>query len=208
MTEDAEATARGSVLVASRERRALEAQFRQRRRKLDEALANGVRPWLAKTWARAAMATSALAFPFAWVTGTPADVLFDPSRLPLWAALGTGPILATVATVFAWRGARRERGRSLDEAVRQAVDERAKLRSQGWLGRTLGTGVLMGLGVGLPVGLLMAVGWPASKHPAGSPALGVVQFVGMTMCWTLPMAFLIRWLYLRPMSERTAPPSD
>ena len=179
--------------------------MRQRRRQLDRSLEDGTAPWLAKIWSRTAVAGTGMAFAWAWVTGTAVPTLFDTSRPAFWLTLASGPLLATVATGVAWWGARKERRRSLDDTVRRAEEELARYRGPGWVRRTLRTGALMGLGVGLPVGLLIAFTFPAAEQPAGVPALGVLQFIAMTMCWTLPMAFLIRWLFLRQMTGRTPP---
>jgi hypothetical protein len=57
-------------------------------------------------------------------------------------------------------------------------------------------GALATAGIGLPVGLLMAGVFPASELPGGSPALGLLTFVGATALWTFPAMFVLRWLTL------------
>lgn len=188
------------------ERRDLEARIRRKRRKLEQDLEHGTGPWLAGVWARAAAGGSALGFVTALITGMPPVRLFDPGDKAFWVTVALGPVLGTLTAAHRWWDARRERRRSLDDAVREAEAELSRYRGPGWIRRTLGMGGLMGLGVGVPVGLLIAFGFPPSELPSGSPLLALVGFVGMTMGWTLPMAFLVRWLAVRQVAERTSPP--
>ncbi len=67
----------------------------------------------------------------------------------------------------------------------------------GWPARTALTGLLLTLGIGIPVGLLMAVALPESELLAPNRPLTVLAFTVMTAVWAFPMAFAIRWFTVR-----------
>jgi hypothetical protein len=76
---------------------------------------------------------------------------------------------------------------------RIATDWR-RLTQGAWIARTVGTGVLMGLAIGVPVGALLAWRMPSDEY---SPLSLAATFVGVTMAWTIPAAFLMRGSYVR-----------
>ena len=92
--------------------------------------------------------------------------------------------------------------------AREIEAEWAELVRPRWPLRTLATGLVMGLGIGLLVGPLLAFGLPPDERPAGGPAVIWLSFVGLTLLWTIPMAFLLRWgtlRFYRRLSRRAAP---
>jgi hypothetical protein len=108
------------------------------------------------------------------------------------------PILAAVAMTFthAWflfRGAAAE-----PEVIARRIErEWAKLTSAGWIGRTLLRGLWMGLVIGLSVGAFMAFGPVEIPDLPQQPLVAIASFTGLTLLWTLPMAFLLRWVVKR-----------
>lgn len=83
---------------------------------------------------------------------------------------------------------------SLYEAAKKITSD---ARGPGWVGRVIRRGVLMGFGIGVPVGLLMALISPVAELPTGSRTGAVLSFIAMTMVWTVPFSFGARWLSLR-----------
>lgn len=77
----------------------------------------------------------------------------------------------------------------------------ASARRPGWMRRTVGTGLLMALGVGIPVGLLLAFTTPLADLPPGGRAGAVLLFVGVSALWTIPFSFGARWLSLRSLNK-------
>ncbi len=67
------------------------------------------------------------------------------------------------------------------------------LAGPGWAWRSLKWGALLGLAIGIPVAALLAFVAPARALPAGSRLLGAALFLGLTLLWAIPMAFLLRW---------------
>lgn len=75
-------------------------------------------------------------------------------------------------------------------------------RGPGWIARTIRRGVLVGLGVGVPVGLLIAFTTPSTDLPFGGRVGGVLVFIAITMAWAIPFSFGARWLALRSVGRR------
>jgi hypothetical protein len=83
------------------------------------------------------------------------------------------------------------------EVARKIEHEWMRTTESGWVGRTVLRGIMIGLGVGVPVGLLMAFGEPRSELPNGSRLEMLVVFTLMTFAWAIPAAFVMRWAILR-----------
>ena len=77
--------------------------------------------------------------------------------------------------------------------------------SHGWVRRTLRLGFLMGLGAGIPVGVLIAAG---SAGSIADSAVATGIFVCFTMVWAVPLAFVIRWGTLRVSRRYIGSPGD
>ena len=108
------------------------------------------------------------------------------------------PLLAGVALTisqawFLYRGAAAE-----PEVIARRIErEWTRLTGTGWIPRTLLRGVGMGLGIGLSVGTFMVFGPVEVPDLPEQPLVAILSFTGLTLLWTLPMAFLIRWMVLR-----------
>jgi len=84
------------------------------------------------------------------------------------------------------------------EAVARRIEKQwSNLAGPRWLRTTLLLGAKLGLGIGVPVGALMAVAMPAAGLPFEQRPLALPVFTAMTLAWTLPFAFLLRMLILR-----------
>jgi len=106
-------------------------------------------------------------------------------------------VMAASGTALRYRNIRR-----LTSSPPAVLEEKANkawlyLVGPGWLARTALTGVLITLGVGIPIGLLIAFGSDPSELPSQSRVLMVLAFTGMTGAWAIPISFLLRWVSIR-----------
>jgi hypothetical protein len=106
----------------------------------------------------------------------------------LWVRMGLAWVVATLATWWEWRSLQAPP----DERVRSLVREWEEMTAPGWPLRTAKRGVWMGFFVAVPVGALIAWLLPSPEVPEGGRLLVFLMFLGMTLLWTIPMAFLIR----------------
>lgn len=133
----------------------------------------------------------------------PLTLAGDPGRVlhlsgpTLWLNL-VGPfVFAGFMTIWsAWFTRRQVRG-GPQEMARRIEQEVENLTGPGWIRRVLRVGLLMALAIGLPIGGLIAVFVPAGAFPGGSRLLTVPAVFAMTLLWTVPMAFVLRWATLR-----------
>jgi hypothetical protein len=127
----------------------------------------------------------------------------------LWVRLAIAWVVATLATWWGWR--------SLvappDERARSLVREWDEMTAPGWPLRAVKLGVRMGVFMAIPVGAFMAWFLPGQAVSGGARLLVFGMFLGATLLWTIPMAFLIRHMamtsyrrYLREADE--GPPSS
>jgi hypothetical protein len=85
-------------------------------------------------------------------------------------------------------------GRQSPDAAAAAIQQEwADLVRPGWAFRTLAMGLGMGLGIGVPVGALLAFGLSRAERPSGGVVTVWLSFIALTLLWTIPMAFLLRW---------------
>ncbi len=104
-----------------------------------------------------------------------------------------GVILSVSQAWFLLRGAAAE-----PEVIAQRIErEWSRLTGAGWIGRTLLQGVWLGLGIGLSVGTFVAFGPVDVPDLPEQPLVAIGSFTGLTLLWTLPMAFLLRWMVRR-----------
>jgi hypothetical protein len=154
--------------------------------------------WRVRRWTFSILlAVVAFVFVIPLMNGDGAEA-FDPSGYRLWLRVATAAILVIVLLTF---GERRMAKQAADPATaaRKLAQEYSIYTEPGWIGRTLILGVKLGLGVGVPIGVLVAM-LPIYVTPTIVERIGsFLMFVGATMLWTLPMAFVIRWLSLRSM---------
>jgi hypothetical protein len=102
-------------------------------------------------------------------------------------------VMATTSAFLAYRSTRDTL--RLDPRVHQELlmADWTRWAGTGWLKRTVGMGAILTSGVGVPIGLLMAVTLSPAELPGGSRSLMALSFLGLTALWAFPMAFFIRW---------------
>jgi hypothetical protein len=129
------------------------------------------------------------------------DELFRPGyflREVVGGALMVVGFMIPVLVVIGLRHLRRVRGMTPGEFASRLEESHRHHAGMEWVGHALLTGFGMALAIGIPVGALMAfTGDPADLMIPGQRWASVVAFTGITMSWTLPMAFIIRWFELR-----------
>lgn len=94
-----------------------------------------------------------------------------------------------------------------DRKVRQISDNLRALAGAGWPWRSLRAGVFMGAAIGIPVGLLLMLDWRPDLFPVSNRWMVVPSFVGITLMWTIPFAFILRWLSLLGLKKFVKPVS-
>lgn len=121
-----------------------------------------------------------------------------PGLEPFGFRLGVGLVVALVLAVWtAWRTGRSVAGITVEEVSASIRNEWEKATGAGWWGRVLVRGLAMGIAIGVPVGLLLALGQPIAELPGQSRVNAMLAFVALTLAWTVPMAFVIRALFIR-----------
>ncbi len=118
----------------------------------------------------------------------------SPSKLAVTIAFA---ILGAIA--LAWlTGRQRFRNEALDveRRMQEIANDLHALGGPGWARRSLLVGLGLGAGVGIPIGVLMMALWRPEDLPGANRWLTIPAFVGMTMMWAIPMAFLLRWVTL------------
>lgn len=120
-------------------------------------------------------------------------VALHPETGRAWADVVLAALLA--AGLVQWE---RRRARRPPEEIAAEVERMwTQLTRPGWAVRCGLLGVAGGVVLGLLVGGLLVSTTPVEELPAGSRAVGLAGFVGVTLLWSVPMAFLIRWVSLR-----------
>ena len=115
----------------------------------------------------------------------------------LWIELGASLLFAATMTALSLRGSGASPEVRLQRSARRLERGWVQMTQGHWVLRVLLMGVSMGAAIGLSVGTLVAVRSPHDDLLAGSRLLTGLAFSGMTLAWCMPMAFVIRWLYLR-----------
>lgn len=110
--------------------------------------------------------------------------------------IGAG-LLALLSGAVAFRMRRDTLRMSLADHRRALEQDWAKWVGPHWRRRVFRAGFLMTLGVGIPIGLLLALTSAPSELPAGSQPLMLLLFVGLTALWAFPFALGLRWQVLR-----------
>jgi len=187
-----------TILDVSRLHQRLE---RQHRRLLKD-LENGPMAWIIPRFASGSILGIGLTLVLPGFLGGGLG-LVDLSSWGFWVRL-LGPVfVAGMVTPYMYFNARKQSQRTLDEVVRRSEGEFALLTAPGWVRRVFRRGTLLALGIGLPVGALLAFGSPVTELPAGSRLLAMAGFLAATAAWTLPGAFALRWLSLKSYGVRT-----
>jgi hypothetical protein len=122
--------------------------------------------------------------------------VFDLEGRRIWTNL-VGPLaFAIVITAWSVWYTRRQVVRGPQQTARSIEREVRTLTGPHWLRRVLMIGLGMGAAIGIPIGALVAFTAPAGLS-LGSRMLAVFTFTAMTLLWTIPIAFAIRWVTLR-----------
>jgi len=114
-----------------------------------------------------------------------------------WIKLLGPVVVAAAGTTHLYLKARQQSKESREDAVRRADKELALLTAPGWVGRVLRRAALAAVGIGLPIGAMLAFGLPVGELPGGSRLLMLGGFVLATAGWVIPGAFTLRWAVLK-----------
>lgn len=188
-----EGTGRMSVeLETGRVRRRLAEQHRG----LQESMGAGPVGWILPRFLSASAVGIGVTLVLPGLLGGGLGVV-DPASPAFWVKL-LGPfVVAGAVTSVVYRAARKQSRLSVDEVVDRVDTDHARFTGPGWMGRTLRQGLRMAAGVGIPVGALLALGSPIHELPAGSRLLAFGGFILATAAWTIPGAFVLRWVTLK-----------
>jgi hypothetical protein len=124
----------------------------------------------------------------------------DPTGSCFWLLVAATILAAVVFTAIDEVVQRRLGADPVGTAARRAreVDD---LVNPGWQRRVLRMGFLMGLGIGIPVGSVLAL-----RMQEAVVVMDRLQLFGLfllgTFVWTIPTAFVLRWLFLLGLRRR------
>ena len=167
-------------------------------------MARGGGRWFLRSFLRAAVVLYAIAIVAQWGRGDQLAGLPPEKRI----AFLVFPAVAALA--IAWLGRRQMNDVALDpdQRVRAIAAELRSLGGAGWAVRSLRAGVLLGAAVGVPVGVLLAISWEPHQFPVSNRWMVVPSFIGVTMLWTIPFAFVLRWVTLLALKRFVKPLPD
>ena len=114
-----------------------------------------------------------------------------------WIRLGAAVVLLLFSFSYEWLLVRAIRRKGPEAMARKFDLDWRKLTGPRWVRRVTLVGIMMGLGIGIPVGTLLALFIPGADLPATGRVGVLLLFVAATVAWTLPAAFGIRFLTLR-----------
>lgn len=156
-------------------------------------LARGKMRLVARNFARAAAIFYLIAIAAQWSRFGDLGAVPPSKRI---AVLLFPAIAALFVALMGLRADVAEQSLDTDRKVRQISDNLRALAGAGWAWRSLRAGVFMGAAIGIPVGLLLTLGWRPDIFPVSNRWMVVPSFVGITLMWTIPFAFILRWLSL------------
>lgn len=122
-----------------------------------------------------------------------------------WIKLLGPVVVAAAGTSYLYFKARQQSKEPPEDAVRRADEELALLTAPGWAGRVFRRGALAALGIGLPVGAILAFGLPVHELPGGSRLLPLGGFILATAGWVIQGAFALRWAALKSWGIKSVP---
>jgi hypothetical protein len=108
-------------------------------------------------------------------------------------------LLVAVATAFAMTRNKFQFGGTQRDAELIRAREWSRMTGSGWVARYARYGALMGLAIGVPIGAALAFGMKPEELPGNSRVLMELIFLTITMGWTVPACFGMRWLIVRQM---------
>lgn len=156
-------------------------------------LARGRSRWFALSFLRAAALFYVIAAAAQWSNFADLQAVPPSKRLGL---LLFPALAALFVTIMSGRSRFSEQALDPDYKVREISESLRSLGGAGWAWRSLRTGVFLGASIGIPVGLLLALDWRPEHFPVANRWMVLPSFVGVTLMWTIPFAFLLRWLSL------------
>lgn len=131
--------------------------------------------------------------------------LVDPSAPLFWARWLAPAVLSVPATVKRYIQNRRKVKRGAEALAVEMSDEWSLLTREGWIGRTIQVGAAMGVGVGLPVGLILSTQLPLGDGVWSRPVLGALAFAAASAIWAVPIAFGLRAIVLKSLRSFVRP---
>lgn len=154
--------------------------------------------WRVKLWAKTFTACILIYLPLLGIRFESTMTALNPARSTFWLALLAAAVVALVAIIEADISLKRMQ-QDPDGAAARLASRLRTLTGSGWMIRTASLGVFPGVGLGLPVALLNAsrTGSPLESLPY------IARFVGLTIAWSVPLAFVIRYGYLRAWFRHT-----
>lgn len=156
-------------------------------------LARGKARLVAASFVRAAAIFYLIAIAAQWSRFGDLDAVPPSKRV---AVLLFPAIAALFVALMGLRADVAEQSLDTDRKVRQISDNLRALGGAGWAWRSLRAGVFIGAAIGFPVGLLLMFDWRPEHFPVSNRWMVVPSFVGITLMWTIPFAFVLRWLSL------------
>lgn len=114
----------------------------------------------------------------------------------MWIELGISLMLAAGLTAWSLHTYRAPREARVENSVLRLQRGWAQMTRGHWVLRVIVMGLTMAAFIGLTVGTLIAATSAPGELLGGSRVLTVLAFLGLTLAWCIPMAFVIRWLYL------------
>jgi hypothetical protein len=115
---------------------------------------------------------------------------FDPASSGFWLRAGAALTLALL-TATVHEIVQRRQGADPAAAAENRAREIRNLTSAGWPRGVLRMGVVLGLGIGIPVGAFLALR-PEAPLAAADQIRVFGLFVVGTLAWTIPTAFILR----------------
>lgn len=135
-------------------------------------------------------------------------VMFYITRIELFSRLGElpawkigvvfgFPILAGIlVAAFSMRETFKDENLDTERRMQRIGRELQSLGGPGWILRSILTGIKLGLAIGLTVGVIMLLTWSTSRLGSPNRWAFFSAFVGVTLLWTIPAAFILRWIQL------------
>jgi hypothetical protein len=114
-------------------------------------------------------------------------------RIQLLASL----LFAATMTALFLRNSRGSMEARLERSAHRLQRDWVRMTQGRWVVRVVLLGIVMAACIGLTVGTLIAIRPPHGELVGGSRVLTVLAFFGMTLAWCIPVAFALRWFYLR-----------
>jgi hypothetical protein len=170
-------------------------------RAIETARTRASGPGATKRWLRESVQILAVLY----LLGVVLPALFDGDISAAFTPTTSGFLRKVVTTVVAatavlagtiWLERYQRRIPASVLALRAAADAQS-FTERGWWRKAVRTGVMLGVGIGAPVGLLLALMLPVVELPSSGRVGLVGLFLAGTIVWTVPAAFLMRWVWLR-----------